>query len=72
MAVPGRVLLGLEEGIKVPERTLNEVIGGHLRETKQGRGNQESIINQINQLMTFIENSFCHSFLVNLLITGCT
>lgn len=30
MLVSGWVLLGLEQGVKVPERTLNEVIGWHL------------------------------------------
>lgn len=28
------VLLGLEQRVKVPERALNKVIGGHLREPK--------------------------------------
>ena len=36
MGVPGRVLLRLEESIKVPERTLNKVIGRHLRKSADG------------------------------------
>lgn len=32
MLVTGWVLLGLEEGIKVPERALHKVVGWHLRE----------------------------------------
>ena len=32
MSVPGRVLLGLEQGVKVPEAALHKVLGGHLRE----------------------------------------
>ena len=32
MSVSGRVLLGLEEGIKVPEGALNEVVSRHLCE----------------------------------------
>lgn len=30
--VSGRVLLGLEQGVEVPERALDEVVGRHLRE----------------------------------------
>ena len=30
--VPGRVLLGLEQRVKVPEGALDEVVGGHLTE----------------------------------------
>ena len=33
MGVPGRVLLGLEEGIEVPEGALHKVVGGHLLES---------------------------------------
>jgi hypothetical protein len=30
MGVPGRVLLGLEQGVKVPEAALHVVVGRHL------------------------------------------
>lgn len=30
--VPRRVLLGLEEGVEVPEGALHKIVGGHLRE----------------------------------------
>lgn len=33
--VSGRVLLGLEQGVKVPERALYEVVGRHLCEAAQ-------------------------------------
>lgn len=33
--VSGRVLLGLEQGVKVPERALYEVVGGHLSEAAE-------------------------------------
>lgn len=36
--VSGRVLLGLEQGVEVPERALYEVVGGHLCEATQSRG----------------------------------
>lgn len=35
--VSGRVLLGLEQGVKVPERALNKVVGGHLGEAEKSR-----------------------------------
>ena len=31
--IPGWVLLGLEQGVEIPEGTLNEVVGWHLSET---------------------------------------
>ena len=33
MSISGRMLLGLEEGVKVPEAALNKVVGRHLRES---------------------------------------
>ena len=36
--VSGRMLLRLEQGVKVPEGTLNEVVGGHLAEAEEERG----------------------------------
>lgn len=36
MLVPSWMLLWLEEGVKVPEGALNEVIGGHFRKTEKG------------------------------------
>lgn len=36
--VSGRVLLGLEQGVKVPERALYEVVGRHLCEATQSSG----------------------------------
>lgn len=33
MLVPSWVLLGLEECVKIPEGTLNEVVSWHFRET---------------------------------------
>ena len=33
VSIPGWMLLGLEQSVKVPERTLDEVVGGHLTET---------------------------------------
>lgn len=38
MLVSGWVLLGLEKGVKVPERTFYEVVGWHLCKAK---GNSE-------------------------------
>ncbi len=34
MGVPGRVLLGLEQGVKVPEAALHVVVGRHLGEAE--------------------------------------
>jgi hypothetical protein len=34
MGVPGRVLLGLEQGVKVPEAALHVVVGRHLGEAQ--------------------------------------
>ncbi len=36
--VSGRVLLGLEQGVEVPERALYEVVGRHLCEATESRG----------------------------------
>lgn len=36
--VSGRVLLGLEQGVKVPERAFYEVVGRHLCEAAESRG----------------------------------
>ncbi len=33
MSISGRMLLRLEEGVKVPEAALNKVVGRHLRES---------------------------------------
>lgn len=35
--VSGRVLLGLEQGVKVPEGAFYEVVGRHLCETTESR-----------------------------------
>lgn len=35
VGITGRMLLGLEESIKVPERRLDVLVGGHLLETNQ-------------------------------------
>lgn len=47
MLVSGWVLLGLEQGVKVPERTLNEVIGWHLCKAEESSW--------------FIVCGYCHS-----------
>lgn len=38
MLISGRVLLRLEQGVKVPEGTFYEVVGRHLSETTESRG----------------------------------
>ena len=38
MLVSGRVLLRLEQGVKIPEGTLHKVVGGHLAEAEEERG----------------------------------
>ena len=41
MGVPGRVLLGLEQSVKVPERAFDEIIGRHFTEPE---GNERAIV----------------------------
>lgn len=44
MLISGWVLLGLEQRIKVPERALNKVIGGHLREPTDSKQQHEKYL----------------------------
>lgn len=42
--VSGRVLLGLKQGVKVPEGALNEVVGGHLSEAEGDRSEYTQVL----------------------------
>lgn len=48
--VSGRVLLGLKQGVKVPEGALNEVVGGHLSEAE---GERRSEYTQVLDLKSY-------------------